>query len=1484
MQTNRKLLALAIVGTGLFTVAIARAGTGADNNGLFELDGNVADNPATPGADWSTVYSDIVNGTKTSGAIVTSFITDPVSGAENSFFTGGGSKDVNDVPDWLYGIANDVVPDKDDLEHVFTALYEKADCYVPPGGGACVNETHSFFYFGADRFDSGDGSAQVGFWFFKSPVSLNPPPARSTTGSFNGVHTVGDLLVLLDFNKGGSIADMNVYKWVGGKNPLLNIYTSASPASVDCSQSTGPVCETINAVGGETPPWPYDYNLGNPPTQHYYDPLSFVEAGIDVTYLLGGDIGCFSSFLAETRSSGSSTTAQLKDFALGDFGVCKIAAQKTGPSISKAGDTITYTVSVTNTGRKALYLYSATDTLGGALVTNGVKAAGVGGTCSGSLATGATCTLTYPYTVKVNDPDPLKNVVTVVYREAANLQGIDFTSTAQFTTNLFLPSVSVSKSGDTIFANGYPVNYSFTIRNTSSSDTPALVLDSVVDSVIGPLSPPASCTTLAPGDQCTFTATRTALATDPDALTNTVTVNYHPTGFPNVVQAQDSHTANRFNPSLSVGKSGPPKAKVGDRIQYNYTITNTSSANTPALTLVSVSDDKLGDLASYLPASCGTLAAGASCSFSAPWTVAGTADPITNTVTAVYSPTGYATITVTGTKSFDLNVFQPSIEFGKSVDKPKSKVGDTVTYTLALNNTSSPDTPDLACTITDAKLGVNKSVTLSSGAMSSTPVTYTILSTDPDPLDNMASVSCQVTGWPNTLSKSASARVDLFQPSVQISKTVSPAVSKLGDTVTYTFTITNNGSADAPNLSLQGISDDVIGDLKATAMTAAAGCGSLAPGASCHFSVSWVVQSTDPTVTTIVNNVMVHYKPDGFTNDISAHASATLALFSPSFTMSKTADKTLSKVGDSIHYTIIVTNTSTPAGVAPNLVCTIADAKLGITKTVTLAAGQSEPTTPTYTVQASDTTPLVNTATVTCSPAGHPNVLTDSKQWSVNLFNANISLAKTGPAYSKPGDTARYTVTLTNNSGANTPDLSCTVTDSLLGTLGTATFTAGSPAQTVFNASYTVPTGTATSLTNTATAQCSIAGFPNTLSKSSSVTTTLLNPSLAANEVCAYPSGKTFFPINGPAIFTLGVTDTGNADLVISASEDNAHLGGALAHGASKVGSFVVAGPFNGVPSVSNSLTVNASLATAYGLPNTYSANASAMCAIGGQAKVIKTANLLPPTGSAAYTFQLRQGASPTADGSTLDTETANAANGGMITFGADLAPGQHYQICEIIAPGWASSFATFVPGSFQPPNGVAPNPNVDNSIVCGDFVAVGGQVQTFNIDNVPPPGGNALTIGYWKNWSSCTKGKQKYTLDYTLGKATLPGIQVGAFYLKGVTVDSLDAVVPSADCSKAVSLLNKSDYVTGKKMASDPLYNMVAQMVAAELNYTSGAYSCTVITSDIAQANALLVKYGFTGTGSYAKSMSQADAALANKLGAKLDDYNNDRWTACQP
>jgi hypothetical protein len=277
-----------------------------------------------------------------------------------------------------------------------------------------------------------------------------------------------------------------------------------------------------------------------------------------------------------------------------------------------------------------------------------------------------------------------------------------------------------------------------------------------------------------------------------------------------------------------------------------------------------------------------------------------------------------------------------------------------------------------------------------------------------------------------------------------------------------------------------------------------------------------------------------------------------------------------------------------------------------------------------------------------------------------------------------------------------------------------------------------------------------------------------------------------------------------------------------------------------------------------------------------GMAEVVKTVSGSAPTGTQAFTFQIRQGASTTQVGTTVESGVANAADS-TINFATKLVPGQTYQMCEIVMPGWLTNLGTFVPNSFMPPDGIAVNPNVDNSILCVDFTVAAGETKTFTVDNTPPPGGRALTIGFWKNWSgSCTGGGQRDVLGTTLlsfpiaSGQTTHGVLIGKLYV-------------DQTCLEAVPILDKREIgANGKKMASDPAYNLAAQLLAAKLNIQSGAGTCPPVVTAINQAQALLYSINFTGTGSYLKKMSPTEAALANCLATWLDDYNNNRASAC--
>src|SRR5262245_22699408 len=78
-------------------------------DGTFELDGNAIDQ-AAPGDDWDTVLL----GGGGDSVVNTGVIADP---KPLSVFTTGGSKDINDVPEWKWKDGN--VPPKDNLTNAY---------------------------------------------------------------------------------------------------------------------------------------------------------------------------------------------------------------------------------------------------------------------------------------------------------------------------------------------------------------------------------------------------------------------------------------------------------------------------------------------------------------------------------------------------------------------------------------------------------------------------------------------------------------------------------------------------------------------------------------------------------------------------------------------------------------------------------------------------------------------------------------------------------------------------------------------------------------------------------------------------------------------------------------------------------------------------------------------------------------------------------------------------------------------------------------------------------------------------------------------------------------------------------------------------------------------------------------------------------------------------------------------------------------------
>lgn len=268
-------------------------------------------------------------------------------------------------------------------------------------------------------------------------------------------------------------------------------------------------------------------------------------------------------------------------------------------------------------------------------------------------------------------------------------------------------------------------------------------------------------------------------------------------------------------------------------------------------------------------------------------------------------------------------------------------------------------------------------------------------------------------------------------------------------------------------------------------------------------------------------------------------------------------------------------------------------------------------------------------------------------------------------------------------------------------------------------------------------------------------------------------------------------------------------------------------------------------------------------------ANVVKTVQGYALTGLQSFTFQLRQGASLTAAGTTLESVVADAGNGGTVAFTTSLQTyGSHtYQFCEIVMPGWQTSLPTpFVPNSYLS-DGTTPNPDVDNSVLCVNFTPDPGQTVTFTVDNTPPPGGLARTIGFWKNHASCkqSNGNQEPVLDETLALFPVAtGQATAGVFIGGLYVDT---------CAEAVSLLSK-DNLLGFKMARYPAFGLAAQLLAARLNIEAGAATCAAANEAMTQGQALLDTLGFNGMGP--TNVPKMTAYALRGFAATLDTYNN--------
>ena len=245
-------------------------------------------------------------------------------------------------------------------------------------------------------------------------------------------------------------------------------------------------------------------------------------------------------------------------------------------------------------------------------------------------------------------------------------------------------------------------------------------------------------TTLAPKETATATATYTVQQKDVDAgkIVNVVTANAKAVRGTDPEKAEATATVTTVESAadLTVTKTADKKTgvKVGDKITYTITVTNSGNVTVNSLEL----EEKLeGVTLGALDKT--TLAPKETATAKATYTVQQKdvdAGKIENTVNATGKDPKGTEITKPASETVTTEKAAPAIDVTKTSKNANVKVGDTVTYTITVKNTGNVTLSGVAIEdiLPGIQLGTLSATTLAPNAEATATATYTVQQKDVD--------------------------------------------------------------------------------------------------------------------------------------------------------------------------------------------------------------------------------------------------------------------------------------------------------------------------------------------------------------------------------------------------------------------------------------------------------------------------------------------------------------------------------------------------------------------------------------------------------------------------------------------------------------------------------------------------------------------------------------------------------------------------------
>ncbi|MFE4593788.1 DUF7507 domain-containing protein [Streptomyces laurentii] len=838
-------------------------------------------------------------------------------------------------------------------------------------------------------------------------------------------------------------------------------------------------------------------------------------------------------------------------------------------SVGTAGQTVTYTLRVTNTGETTLSGLAITETH-----FSGTGTFPRPGCEQTTLAPGAVtdCTGTYQVTQADIDAGSITNgaFASAITPAGETTHSEISTVTVDATAE---GSLSLQKTADpdVVTGAGDTITYRHTVRNTGAVTVHTVAVQDTAFSGTG--TPPAvSCPhePLAPGEEMECTASYEVTQADVQAgkITNTAkaTAARSDTGDP-VSSNEDDASVRVAASSLGLTKSvSPTSATVGDQVTYTYVVTNTGET---ALSGLTVTDTEFTGTGTPSVVNCpvDSLDAGSSVTCEAAYTVTAAdtqAGKVTNTAKAVARNSAGAEVT-SDPASAALTTPASSLGLTKSVSPASATVGDQVTYAYVVTNTGGTALSGL--TVTDTEFSgsgtaphvVCPLTSLAAGASVTCEATYVVTEADVQAgqVTNTATAAALTgTGTPITAAPATASFTTHAPPvsSLALTKSVSPGTAHAGDQVTYTYVATNTGET--------ALSDLLVTDTEfsgsGTPPTVACDATTLAPGASTTCTATYTVTAADEQAGEVTNTASATARDPSGADVTSAPASAVLVTPASSLGLTKTVSPTTATTGDEVTYAYGVTNTgeTTLTGVA------VADTAFSGTGTrpavtcpaTTLAPGTSVTCEATYTVTQADAEAgeVTNTATVTAQNPSGTEVTSGPASATLTTHLPPVSslgLTKTvAPDTATTGDHVTYTYTVTNTGETTLTGVAVTDT-AFSGTGAPPSVTCPSGpvapgASVTCEADYVVTQADAEAgeVTNTATATAANpSGTEVTSAPANATLTTHLPPvsSLGLTKTVA-PDTAT---VGDQVTYTYVVTNTGETNLTALRIADTAFSG-----------------------------------------------------------------------------------------------------------------------------------------------------------------------------------------------------------------------------------------------------------------------------------------------------------------------------------------------------